>query len=432
MTHSRWTTATARSATVRSLLVRQWCRAPPGALAVLRGICKSAAVVGCALLALPTRADVSPCDCLDAYDLASRKREATAAIAGYERAIEQWRHSQRGVDEFGVPDYGAPDAWETSRSGFQQKVIRPQVAAASYEYANRVTEARTNADCSTTVVAQTACLERSAKVHEDVHVQACRLHGGSRWKYLDEYAREEISAYEAELSWVEAETARLERDCRFSLTVSSTVYGETESAESRAEGTVDLHLKDGLLSGDDKLSYDTHDLGPPRVLPTGSAQCVQASKELVRAYQRCIPGVYRTVVGQGQTAIRVPTGMAVRGIAGKVGTFVYLELAVDPTSETSKWVGSRKCMRNAPKDPPTETSFWSDRFYGGGYADQESGSKLVQVSAWEPRDTKGLIAVHERNTDHDWTDLKGLVPCMPESSPEERTRLELHETSGTP
>jgi len=156
----------------------------------------------CLMLTSVALSAAGPCGCLDIYDLASQRAEAKAAIAAYQKAIADWI----------VP----PPPLEPLRKNLQNERIQPAVSSASFPDAERATGV-TDASCVTTTTAGSTCLQESVSVHELEHRSNCRLEGTHRYVTMADYAREEIAAYETQLTWIEAALKRLESECRYSF-----------------------------------------------------------------------------------------------------------------------------------------------------------------------------------------------------------------------
>ncbi|MBC8027985.1 MAG: hypothetical protein H7Y89_18490 [Steroidobacteraceae bacterium] len=339
----------------------------------------------CALAAPLLAAEPAPCTCPDMLDLTNRNRQVKTAIAGYERSLAGWQTAG-----------GAPAATETSRKQFQDDSIEPAMIEMRDSRANGAS-ANTGGDCNTTVNAPTACLTVLMNQHEQVHQAACRAHreagtllsdlATERWQTLADYAREEIEGYKAERTYIEAALTNLERDCRYTLEFKSTIVGSTEITKSEANTSVDLaiYFPRGIeplgLNGSKPLSYDTRDVGPPKVV--GNAL-------LKQLHTNC----YVASVGSGNVPFEVREAWMMRETQPPYGPLLVMPIYVGETQETRYLKGPRKCPRKAEPVP-----FWSHLWTlskeaaAPVEADPRSGSPAsgagVLVTEWNFLDASG-------------------------------------------
>jgi hypothetical protein len=294
-----------------------------------------------------------PCTCPDMMDLSSRSDQAQAAIRAYRERLAAWTAAG-----------GAPGADDEGRFAFQREVEETMIAAKDPR-ANTAA-ARTTRLCSTSVDPTTSCLNALLEKHESVHAAACRA-DASRWETLADYAREEIAAYEAEREFIEAELAKLERDCRFTLEFDSTIAGATESTRSDAKTKVDLtvHFPRGLMSrgltGSHPLNYDTRDVGPPKLV---------GDPMLVKLAKPC----YAASKGSGNVSFEVRQAWLMRERTPPFLPKLDLPIFVGDTTETRYLKGPRGC----PHDSEPR-SFWSEQF--------KLGKNIVATPAAEIRDS---------------------------------------------
>ncbi|HKS53834.1 MAG TPA: hypothetical protein VJS12_01045 [Steroidobacteraceae bacterium] len=297
-------------------------------------------------------ADV-PCTCPDMMDLAGRSDQAQAAIRAYRERLAAWTAAG-----------GAPAADDEGRVAFQLEVEETMTAAKDPR-ANTAA-ARTNRLCRTTVDPTTSCLNALLLKHESVHAAACEA-DPSRWATLADYAREEITAYEAEREFIEAGLAKLERDCRFTLEFDSTIAGATEATRSDAKTKVDLtvHFPRGLVSrgftGSHPLNYDTRDVGPPKLV---------GDPMLVKLAKPC----YAASKGSGNVSFEVHNAWLYRERTPPFLPKLDLPIFVGDTTETRYLKGPRGCPRDS--EP---RAFWSEQF--------KLGKNIVQTPPAELRDS---------------------------------------------
>jgi hypothetical protein len=304
-------------------------------------------------LSVPVLAADVPCTCPDMLDLAGRNDQAKAAIAAYRERLAAW--SAAG---------GAPAADDEARVAVQNEVEESMIVAKDPR-ANTAA-ARTNRLCRTTVDPTTSCLNALLQKHESVHAAACEA-DPSRWGTLADYAREEIAAYEAERELIEAQLAKIERDCRFTLEFDSTIAGATETTRSDAKTTVDLtvHFPRGIasrgLTGSHPLRYDTRDVGPPKLVGDPMLK-------------KLAPVCYAASKGSGNVSFEVHNAWLFRERTPPFLPKLDLPIFVGDTTETRYLKGQRGCPHES--EP---RSFWSEQF--------KLGKNVVPTPAAEIRDS---------------------------------------------
>jgi hypothetical protein len=301
-------------------------------------------------LSISAVAEDAPCTCPDMLDLASRNNQVKAAMQGYEQQLSAWTAG------------GAPGANEAARIDLQEDVIEPPMAAAKDHRANTAS-AKTLPDCTTTFDAPTACLRVLMEQHEQVHRGACRAHVaehsavseaiGGRWQTLADYAREEIEAYKAERTYIEAALSNLERDCRYTLEFDSTISGATEATRSEAKTRIDLQVNfpRGYAStgftGSKPLNYNTRDVGPPKIV---------GDPMLSKLAIAC----YAASQGSGNVSFEVRHAWLMRERSPPHGPLLELPIFVGDTQETRRLKGPRGCPHSSE-----QRSFWTEEFKSG-------------------------------------------------------------------
>ncbi|HEX6397201.1 MAG TPA: hypothetical protein VFZ95_07245, partial [Steroidobacteraceae bacterium] len=159
------------------------------------------------------------CECPDIADLRNREAESRAAIQAYGAAMGRWRNNPPAIDE-------------SSRRNFQDSEIQPAINLVTTSGTNKA-KGVTDASCRTTVEETSACMREVAAQHEDRHASACHVHNQdhplspARWSTLADYAREEISAYEAEAAYVHGALSNLQGKCQLQIEMKSEIRGGT-------------------------------------------------------------------------------------------------------------------------------------------------------------------------------------------------------------
>lgn len=345
----------------------------------------AASILLCALATPLLAVDPAPCTCPDMLDLTNRNRQVKTAIQMYERNLAEWQTAG-----------GAPAANEKSRNELQRDSVEPAMIEMRDSRANGAS-AETGGDCSTTVIAPTACLTVLMNQHEQVHQAACRTHREAgtalsdvvfaRWKTLADYAREEIEGYKAERTYIEAALSNLERDCRYTLEFDSTIVAAHEITKSEAKTKVDLdvYFPRGVeplgLSGSKPLAYNTRDVGPPKVI----------GDPLLR---QLITNCYVASVGSGNVSFEVREAWMMRETQPPYGPLLIMPIYVGETQETRYMKGPRGCPRKFE-----QVAFWSHHFTLSKEAampveaDSRSGSPAsgpgVLITDWNFSDASG-------------------------------------------
>jgi hypothetical protein len=171
-----------------------------------------------------------------------------------------------------------------------------------------------------------------------------------RWQTLADYAREEIEAYTAERTYIEAALSNLEHDCRYTLEFDSTIAGATEATRSDAKTKVDLevHFPRGYtptgLTGSHPLHYNTRDVGPPKLV---------GDPMLKKLALAC----YAASDGSGDVSFQVRDAWLMRERTPPYGPLLELPILVGDTQETRRLKGPRGCPRDSE-----QRSFWTDQF----------------------------------------------------------------------
>jgi hypothetical protein len=281
-------------------------------------------------------------------DLLNRNNQAKAAVQAYEEQLAAWSAAS-----------GAPAADEEARVAFQLDTVEPRMAAFK-DYRANSASAKTWPDCHTTYDAPTTCLRLLMEKHEQVHSAACSAHMAQhpalsdlivpRWQTLADYAREEIEAYQAERTAIEAALSDLERDCHYTLELDSTIAGATEATRSDAKTRVDLevHFPRGEtstgLTGSHPLNYNTRDVGPPKLV---------GDPMLVKLAKPC----YAASDGNGNVSFEVRHAWLMRERTPPYGPLLELPIYVGDTQETRRLKGPRGCPRDSE-----QRSFWTEQF----------------------------------------------------------------------
>lgn len=163
-----------------------------------------------------TQAQNAPCTCEDARDLFNRLNEAYAAIAEYQNQIDGMLAKEKVI--------GGPFMYEDSTYRKMQDRIQAAINHVTDTEAKKA-PAETFGDCNTDLSrAQTMCLKQVVDVHEDVHRRSCKekkqlydwTQGTHTWKQnmrMADVAKEEISAYTAEINYINIILRNLPRLC---------------------------------------------------------------------------------------------------------------------------------------------------------------------------------------------------------------------------
>jgi hypothetical protein len=348
------------------------------------------------------------CDCVDAYDIASRRAEVTAAIQAYENSIREWSRST------------APTAAdEDQRRDFQEREIKPALEKARYlnaTPASAVTGPDLIGRCTTENSSPSACMKESTDVHESVHMAQCTALGHRRWSSLEDYAREEIAAYHAELAWLREAYRRLRSECEFELAFDSTIHGYNVVSKSTAGARVSLRLDDsGHFAGNSVLDYRTVDTGPPRRTLGDPLLAALLTTQ-------CKAPPYYTWEGSGMTQISVPRSALMWAQDPRTGNrhvFIELSLHVGETEEVLRFKDRKRCL------PPVQEergAFYSEAFYSDKPGKTIGGTRVVEFNDWYVPGSNGSFAEAELVIKGGAAGLGGPVSAMKSA---EETRLVL-------
>jgi hypothetical protein len=325
--------------------------------------CLLVAMLSTGFAAAASAADT--CECPDIADLRNREAEERAAIQAYGDAVGRWGPS-------------APEANRTSRKDFQDNVIQPAINLVTTSGTNKA-KGETDPSCHTTIEPTSACMKEVAAQHEQSHAAACHAHNTanplslSRWPTLAEYAREEISAYQAEAAYVHAALVNLQSKCQLQVEMKSEIRGGTEVAISNATGnvlatyTAPDHQPTTPYKGTGTLQYQTRDAGPPK--KTGDKMLMKLA-----------PVCYATAVGSGNTPFNVVDGYLWRSNVPPYEPRLDLVFEIHPTKESRILKGQRGCPKS------TEPyAFWSDLFITAKTATTAANHILIDGWSFEPR-----------------------------------------------
>jgi hypothetical protein len=298
------------------------------------------------------------CECPDIADLRNRESEQRAAIQAYRAAIARWGSAP-------------PEATEDSRQAFQDNDIQAAINGVTTGGSNKA-RGLTDKWCNTVIFETSKCMKEVAAQHEHPHGAACRANP-ARWQTLADYAREEISAYEAEAAFVHGALVDLTTKCQLQIEMKSEIRGGTEVAMSNATGnvlatfTAPDHQPTTPYKGTGTLQYRTRDVGPPK--KTGD-------KMLMKLAVVC----YATAEGNGNTPFNVLDGYFWRSNQPPYEPRLNLVFEIFPTSETRILKGERGCPKS--REP---YEFWSDLFLLDKTTMNAPNQILVSEWTFEPR-----------------------------------------------
>jgi len=305
------------------------------------------------------------CECPDIGDLRNREAESRAAIQAYTAAISRWSGNPPAIDE-------------PSRKSFQDSEIQPAINNVTTSGTNKA-KGETDASCRTTIEETSACMREVAAQHENRHASACHSHDQdhplsmARWSTLEDYAREEISAYEAEAAYVHAALSNLQGKCQLQIEMKSEIRGGTEVAISRANAnvlatfTAPDHQPTTPYKGIGTLQYETRDAGPPK--KTGDAMLM-----------KLVPVCYATAVGSGDTPFNVIDGYLWRSNVPPYEPRLDLVFEIHPTRENRILKGQRGCPKGS--EP---YAFWSELFITAKTTTTAVNHILIDGWTFEPR-----------------------------------------------
>lgn len=183
----------------------------------------------------PFKVPEDVCTCRDLYEMESRVQEATAAI----NAINGLSQAQTATPN-GASTMYTPAQYVQGRDATQ-----PDVSAARRPGA-RSGSGTTDSNCKPEVKSYSPCLEAALKTHENVHVRECRAYtdmvkatgtkGPADWKEaktMVDYWAEDVSAYQAEIDYLNRQIARVKNDPECKPKVAT--YPGAESKEEQQE-----------------------------------------------------------------------------------------------------------------------------------------------------------------------------------------------------
>jgi hypothetical protein len=311
------------------------------------------------LLAMTSAAHAADtCECADIADLRNREAEQRAAIQAYQAAIARWGNA-------------APDANEDSRKAFQDSDIQTALNGVTSSGTNKA-KGVTDNFCRTTIEESSRCMKEVAAQHEHPHASACH-ETPARWSTLADYAREEISAYQAEAAYVHAALVNLTSKCQLQIEMKSEIRGGTEVAISNATGnvlatfTAPDRQPTTPYKGTGTLQYQTRDVGPPK--KTGD-------KMLMKLAVVC----YATAVGSGNTPFNVIDGYFWRSNVPPYQPFLDLVFDIHTTNENRILKGERGCPKSTTPYP-----FWSELFITAKTTTTAANHILIDGWTFEPR-----------------------------------------------
>lgn len=318
----------------------------------------------CALTAeIASAADT--CECADIADLRNRESEQRAAIQAYRDAINRWGSA-------------APEADEAARKAFQANDVQTAINNATTSGTNKA-KGETDPTCRTTIEESSRCMMEVAAQHEHPHAAACHDNRAahplsySRWATLAEYAREEISAYEAEASYVHAALVDLTSKCQLQIEMTSEIRGGMETTYSKANArvlatfTAPDHQPTTPYRGTGTLQYQTKDVGPPK--KTGDKMLMKLA-----------PVCYAASEGSGNTPFNVVDGYFWRSNVPPYEPRLDLAFEIHDTGEVRKLKGDRGCPKGSEARP-----FWSYWFLAAKTQTDAANHVLVDGWTFEPR-----------------------------------------------
>ena len=324
----------------------------------IRLLIASVAFVGTALGA-------DTCECPDIADLRNREAESRAAIQAYTAAIGRWAGRAPAIDE-------------PTRKNFQDNDVQPAINNVTSSGTNKA-KGETDPSCRTTIEQTSACMREVAAQHENRHASACHAYNQdhplslARWSTLEDYAREEISAYEAEAAYVHAALSSLQGKCQLQIEMKSEIRGGTEVAISRVNAnvlatfTAPDHQPTTPYRGTGTLQYQTRDAGPPK--KTGD-----------RMLMKLAPVCYATAVGNGNTPFNVIDGYLWRSNVPPYEPRLDLVFDIHTTGENRILKGERGCPKSTEPYP-----FWSELFITAKTTTTAVNHILVDGWTFEPR-----------------------------------------------
>ena len=318
------------------------------------------------LLAMASAAHAADtCECADIADLRNREAEERAAIQAYRDAIGRWGGA-------------APEANEPARKAFQDNDVQSAIDSATTQGTNKA-RGVTDPTCRTTIEESSACMREVAAQHELPHSAACNDHRNahplslSRWSTLADYAREEITAYEAEAAYVHGALVSLTTKCQLDIELTSDIWGGMETTHSKATArvlatfTAPDHQPTTPYKGSGTLQYQTKDVGPPKKV---------GDKMLMKLAPVC----YAASAGSGTTPFNVIDGYLWRSNQAPYEPRLDLVFEIHPTSETRKLKGERGCPKGSEA-----RAFWSDWLVRAKTTPTAANHVLVDDWTFQPR-----------------------------------------------
>jgi hypothetical protein len=184
------------------------------------------------VVALVAFAEAGPCTCADKADIENRINEAEAAIEEYQKQRKLWeardkffkkkfmftwerygkKDSQGNYQKSTAPDGSLEDAMNEHVQNAINRVSNPKARKGTAETNSLLCYIRK-------IDAPTACLAESLRIHEAQHVSYCDTFG---WSLTTDYrehlgmaevARDEITAYMAEVDYLKRELQSASADC---------------------------------------------------------------------------------------------------------------------------------------------------------------------------------------------------------------------------
>jgi hypothetical protein len=298
------------------------------------------------------------CECPDIADLRNREAEQRAAIQAYQAAIGRWAGNAPGIDE-------------PARKSFQDGEIQLAINNVTASGTNKA-RGETDSFCHTTIFETSRCMKEVAAQHEHHHAAACSAHP-SRWSTLEDYAREEIAAYQSEAAFVHAALSTLSTKCQLQIEMKSEIRGGTEVAISNATGnvlatfTAPDHQPTTPYKGTGTLNYQTRDAGPPKKVGD-------------RMLMKLAPVCYATAVGSGNTPFNVIDGYLWRSNVPPYDPRLDLAFEIHKTNENRILKGQRGCPKSTEPYP-----FWSELFITDKTTTTAVNHILIDGWVFEPR-----------------------------------------------
>lgn len=155
---------------------------------------------------LSVQAQRQPCECADARDLLNRINEANAAIAEYETQIEIMLAQEKTA---GSRLKSTPELYRK-----MQDRVQRAINFATDSNARKATAKTSELTCETSIEAPTECLRSVIDTHESYHRATCPARRGIGVElFLTDIAKEEITAYNAEINYILSLLSHLPKTC---------------------------------------------------------------------------------------------------------------------------------------------------------------------------------------------------------------------------